>query len=258
MSTVELDYELVGPADAPVLMLAGSLGSTQQMWDPQVSALRDRFRVPRYDHRGHGGSSVPPGPYSIERLASDAVGLLDGLGIERAAFCGLSLGGMVGMWLGAHAPERLSALVLCCTSAHFPDRTQWRERTETVRAEGTEAIADGVVERWFTPEWAQSHPEQVQQARAMVVGTPDEGYAGCCEAIADWDGRDLLGRITLPTVVIAGADDPATPVAPHAETIVSGIPGARLEVLDDAAHLATLQRSDRANSLIVEHLATAV
>lgn len=255
MSTVELDYELVGPADAPVLMLAGSLGSTSRMWDPQVAALRERFRVLRYDHRGHGRSSVPPGPYSIDDLAADALVLLDRLGIERVAYCGLSLGGMIGIWLGAHAPERLSALVLCCTSAHFPDQTQWRERTRTVLAEGTGSIADAVVERWFTPEWGRTHPEQVQRAREMVAGTPDEGYAGCCEAIADWDGRDLLGRITRPTVVIAGADDPATPVAPHAEMIASGIPGARLEVLDDAAHLATLQQPQRANTVIAEHLA---
>lgn len=255
MSTVELDYELVGPADAPVLMLAGSLGSTSRMWDPQVAALRERFRVLRYDHRGHGRSSVPPGPYSMDDLAADALALLDRLGIERVAYCGLSLGGMIGIWLGAHAPERLSALVLCCTSAHFPDQTQWRERTRTVLAEGTGSIADAVVERWFTPEWGRTHPEQVQRAREMVAGTPDEGYAGCCEAIADWDGRDLLGRITRPTVVIAGADDPATPVAPHAEMIASGIPGARLEVLDDAAHLATLQQPQRANTVIAEHLA---
>lgn len=255
MSTVELDHELVGPADAPVLMLAGSLGSTNEMWDPQVAALREHFRVLRYDHRGHGRSSVPPGPYSMEELASDALALLDRLGIERAAFCGLSLGGMVGMWLGAHAPERLSSLILCSTSAHFPDQTQWRERAETVRANGTESIADAVVARWFTPQWALAHPDEVSQARAMVVGTPDEGYAGCCKAIADWDGRDLLGRITQPTMVIAGADDPATPVAPHAETIASGIPGARLEVLDDAAHLATYQQPQQANSVIAEHLA---
>lgn len=254
MSTVELDHEVIGPEGAPVLMLAGSLGSTSAMWDPQVAALGERFRIVRYDHRGHGGSPVPPGPYSIADLGSDALALLDRLGIERAAFCGLSLGGMVGMWLGAHAPERLSGLLLCCTSAHFPDATQWEERTATVRADGTEAIADAVVARWFTPEWAQAHPDEVERARAMVAGTPDEGYAACCEAIAGWDGRDLLGKITRPTVVIAGADDPATPPAPHGELIASGIPGARLEVLDDAAHLATYQQADRANAVIAAHV----
>lgn len=255
MSTVELDHEVIGPAGAPVLMLAGSLGSTSAMWDPQVAALGERFRIVRYNHRGHAGSAVPPGPYSMADLASDALALLDRLDIERAAFCGLSLGGMVGMWLGAHAPERLAALVVCCTSAHFPDSSQWRQRTETVRAEGTESIADAVVARWFTPEWAQAHPDEVDWARAMVAGTPDEGYAGCCEAIADWDGRDLLGRITRPTVVIAGADDPATPAVPYGEQIASGIPGARLEVLDDAAHLATYQQAERASAVIAEHVA---
>ncbi len=254
MSTVELDHEVIGPADAPVLMLAGSLGSTSAMWDPQVAALGERFRVVRYSHRGHGGSPVPPGPYSIAELASDALALLDRLDIERAAFCGLSLGGMVGMWLGAHAPERLSALLLCCTSAHFPEATQWHERTATVRAEGTASVADAVVARWFTPEWAQAHPDEVDRARAMVADTPDEGYAACCEAIAGWDGRDLLGRITRPTVVLAGADDPATPPAPYGELIASGIPNARLEVLDDAAHLATYQQADRANAVIAAHV----
>lgn len=253
MTSAVLHHELSGPEDAPVLVFAGSLGSTMAMWDPQVEALRDRFRVLRYDHRGHGGSEVPDGTYRIDDIAGDAVGLLDSLGIERAAFCGLSLGGMVGMWLGAHAPERLSTLVLCCTSAHFDDPAPWHDRVRAVRESGTSSIAEAIVERWFTPAWAGAHPEEVTRAREMVSGTPDVGYAGCADAIAHWDGRELLGRIAAPTMVLAGAQDPATPV-PHAELIAAGVPGARLEVLDDAAHLATIERADVATKLIAEHV----
>ncbi|MDQ3150387.1 MAG: 3-oxoadipate enol-lactonase [Actinomycetota bacterium] len=253
-----LHHDLSGPADAPVLVLAGSLGSTLAMWDPQVEALRDRFRVLRLDHRGHGGSPVPDGPYAIADLAGDTLELLDALGVERASFCGLSLGGMVGIWLGAHAPQRLSALVLCCTTARMPDVAPWGDRIRAVRAEGTASIADAVVEGWFTPGWAAAHPDVVAQSVAMIADTSDEGYAACCEAIAEWDGRDLLGRIEAPTLMLAAADDPATPVQPHAETIAAGIAGARLEVLDSAAHLATVERADAATALIADHVAAVV
>lgn len=254
MTATVLHHELSGPEDAPVLVLAGSLGSTLSMWDPQVEALRDRFRLLRLDHRGHGGSGVPDGPYAMADLAADTLGLLDALGLDRVAFCGLSIGGMVGIRLAAHAPERISALVLCCTTAHFDDVGPWRDRIAAVRRSGTAGIAEGVVERWFTPGWAASHPDVVAGARAMVAGTSDEGYAGCCEAIAGWDGRDLLGRIAAPTLVLAGSDDPATPAAPHAEALAAGIPGARLEVLEPAAHLATVERADEASSLIAAHV----
>jgi 3-oxoadipate enol-lactonase len=254
MSSVEVHYELSGPSNAPVVVFAGSLGSSLRMWDPQADALSGQFRVLRYDHRGHGESPSPEGPYAISELAGDVLALLDRLGIERVAFCGLSLGGMVGIWLGAHAQQRLTSLTLCCTSAHFDDPAPWLDRAAAVRAEGTASIAAGVVERWFTPDWAARHNDVVQRAAGMIYATPDEGYASCAEAIADWDGRDLLGRIIVPTLVIAGARDPATPVAPYAETIAAGVPRARLEVLD-AAHLATIERARQASALIGEHAA---
>lgn len=252
MKSVTVHHELTGPADLPVLVLAGPLGSTMQIWQPQVEAFAERFRVLRYDHRGHGGSPVPGGPYVIADLAIDVLALLDRLDIERAAFCGLSLGGMVGIWLGAHVPERLSSLVLCSTSAHYDDCGPYLERAASVRWVGTSAIAPEVVAKWFTPEWAAQHPEVVEQATQMIAGTADEGYAACCSAIATWDGRRLLGRILTPTLVIAGSQDSGTPVTPHAKTLAAAIYRAKLEVLD-AAHLAPIEQADQANRLIAKH-----
>jgi 3-oxoadipate enol-lactonase len=243
-----------GPRDAPPLVLSGSLGSTVDMWRPQVGPLTERFRVLRVDHRGHGGSPVPPGPYRMADLAGDVVALLDHLGVERVAWCGLSLGGMVGMVLASEHPSRIRSLVLCCTSAWFPDPQPWRDRIAAVAAHGTAPVADAVVARWFTPAWAAAHPAEVDAARTMVAGTPDAGYLGCCQAVEAWDHRDRLAAITAPTLVVAGAHDPATPVEPHARTLVAGIPGARLEVLD-AAHLATVERADEATALIAAHAA---
>jgi 3-oxoadipate enol-lactonase len=255
MRSVEVHHELTGPSDSPVLVLAGPLGSTLAVWDPLVGTLAERFRVLRYDHRGHGRSSVPSGPYAIADLAVDALALLDRLGIERAAFCGLSLGGMVGIWLAAHAPERLSSLVLGSTSAYYDDHGPWIERAASVRWVGTSAIAPDVVSRWFTPDWAAAHPEMVQQAIQMIAGTSDDGYAECCGAIASWDGRRLLGRISTPTLVIAGSQDLGTPVIPHAKTLGAAIYRAKLEILD-GAHLAIIEQADRANRLIAKHAAT--
>jgi 3-oxoadipate enol-lactonase len=252
--TVDLHHVDEGPRDAPVLVLSGSLGSTLEMWRPQVAALTERFRVIRLDHRGHGGSPVPPGPYRMADLAGDALALLDRLELERVAWCGLSLGGMVGMHLASETPERISRLVLCCTTSHFPDPTVWEERIAAVSSGGTGPLAESVVSRWFTPDWAAEHPEAVAEAVDMVVGTPDAGYLACCQAIEAWDHRDRLGAISAPTLVIAGSADLSTPVEPHARTLVEGILGARLEVLE-AAHLATVEVAGMATPLIAEHAA---
>ncbi|MCU1661738.1 MAG: 3-oxoadipate enol-lactonase [Pseudonocardia sp.] len=250
---VRLHHVDEGPRDAPVLVMSGSLGSTHQMWRPQVAPLTERFRVIRIDHRGHGGSPVPPGPYRVADLAGDVITLLDDLGLERVAWCGLSLGGMVGMYLGSEAPERLSSLTLCCTSSYFPDPSVWSERIKAVADGGTAQIAETVVSRWFTPGWAAEHPDVVAEAAAMVAGTPDDGYLASCQALEVWDHRDRLPAISVPTLVIAGSADLSTPVEPHARTIVDGIPGARLEVLD-GAHLATVERAGEATALIMEHV----
>lgn len=249
-----LHHELSGPADAPVVMLGNSLGTNLKMWAPQVDVLSRRFRVISFDQRGHGGSPVPPGPYAISDLGEDVVALMDQLGIERASYVGLSIGGMAGIWLGANAAERLGRLVLICTSAYAPPASRWHERVSAVRAAGnTDVIADAVVERWFTPAWSAAHPDRVAAHRAMIAGTDPDGYCSCCEAIADMDLRDSLPAVSVPTLVISAVDDLALPPE-HQRLIAEGIPGARLENVEDAAHIATAQRPEVVNRLIEEHL----
>jgi 3-oxoadipate enol-lactonase len=254
MTPIDVHYEVTGPDDAPVLVLSNSLGSTTAMWDPQVPVLAERLRVVRYDHRGHGGSPVPPGPYDLADLGADALALLDRLGVARVHWCGLSLGGMVGMWLAINAPERIDRLVLCCTSARLGPPSMWAERAATVRAEGVEAIADAGIGRWLTPGFIEREPAVAADVRAMLAATPAEGYAACCAAIEHMDLLDELGAVRAPTLVIAGTQDPATPPE-HAERIVARIPGARLELVD-AAHLATIEQPAAMTELIAGHLLT--
>jgi len=255
-SSVEEHHLLEGPGDAPVLVLSNSLGTTIAMWDDQAAALSERFRLLRYDHRGHGGSPVPPGPHKIEDLGRDVLLLLDRLEVERFSFCGLSIGGMVGMWLAGQAPECVERLVLCCTSARFAPDT-FDSRARTVRAEGMTAIADAVVERWFTPAFHKSRPDVVDWARRMLLDTPAEGYAACCEAVRDADLSGRVGAISAPTLVIAGADDPAAP-PDQAELIRDSIPTASLKVVPDAAHLANIEQPEAITQAILDHLSPVV
>jgi 3-oxoadipate enol-lactonase len=246
-------HVLSGPAGAPALVLSNSLGTSTVMWDPQVDALSEHFRVVRYDHRGHGASPVPPAPYALADLGRDVIELLDHRGIERASICGVSLGAMVGMWLGAHAPERVDRLVLCCTSAHLPPARAWAERAATVRTAGSTApVADAVLARWLTPAGLAADLQRAARLRAMLLATPADGYAACCGVIERLDLRADLPSIAAPALAIAGAQDPATPPS-HLEAIATAIPGARLEVLERAAHLANLERPDAVNRLILEH-----
>lgn len=251
--SVEPHHLLEGPEGAPVLVMANSLGTTLSMWDEQAHALRERFRLLRYDHRGHGGSPVPPGPYGIGDLGRDVLALLDRLGVERFSFCGLSIGGLVGMWLASEISERVESLVLCCTAARFAPPEQWDERAKTVRAEGLGAIADAVLERWFTPPFREGRPEVVEWAGQMLRNIPPEGYAGCCEAIRDADLRGRLGAISARTLVIAGSEDPAAPVK-QAEFIRDAVPGARLEVIPRAAHMANVEQPEVVTRAILDHL----
>ena len=252
---VALHHVIDGPEEAPVLLLGSSLGATGEMWAPQVPRLAQRRRVVRFDHRGHGGSPVPPGPYTIDDLGADVLALIESLGVERVAYAGLSLGGMVGQWLAIHAPERLESVALLCTSAHIPGDA-YAERAATVRAAGSPSVvADAVVERWFTPAWSREHPDVVARHRAMIAGIPAEGYAGCADAIAALDLRDGLTSIRVPALVIGARQDPA--LAPeHCEAIAAAIPGARLEILDPAAHLANVERAEEVTRLLLEHLET--
>jgi 3-oxoadipate enol-lactonase len=254
--SIAVSYRLDGPAEAPVLVLSNSLGTDMSMWDDLLPALVDRFRVLRYDQRGHGRSPAPPGPYTIAELAGDALALLDRLGIERVSFCGTSLGGMTGMWLAAGAPERIDRLALCCTSAHLPPRRTWSERAATVRAEGIQAVADAQLERWFTPELVERRPDAVERVRRSLLDTTPEGYAGCCEAIAAHDLRRELGSIRAPTLVLAAADDPATP-PDHGQLIADAVPGAGLVVLERARHLAVVERPQESARELLAHLTAA-
>jgi 3-oxoadipate enol-lactonase/4-carboxymuconolactone decarboxylase len=253
MSAVELHAVLEGPPDAPVVVLAGSLGSTLEMWDPQVPALAERFRVVRYDARGHGRSPVPPGPYVLDDLVEDLLALLDRIGVARAHVVGLSLGGMTAMRLAALEPSRVDRLALLCTSAKFPSPLPWAERAATVRAHGTGVVAEAVVERWFTPQLRGLNPALVERMRTMVAATPAEGYASCCTAIEQMDLLPDLPRITAPTLALAGAEDPATPPE-HLATIAGTVPGARLQVLPQAAHLANVEQAAAVNAALLAHL----
>lgn len=251
--TVALAHRLDGPEDAPPLVLSNSLGTTMAMWDPQLGPLSAHRRVLRYDRRGHGASPVPDGPYAIDDLGRDLLALLDALGIERVDFCGLSLGGMVGMWLASEAPERVDRLVLCSTSALLGPPEQWTERAATVRDRGMDAIVEAGLERWLTADFRAARPDVARRMGDMLRSAPPEGYAACCEAIRDLDLRERLGAITAPTLLIAGADDPSTPPA-HLERIRAGVPGARLAVLEHAAHLLNVEHPDVVTGAILAHL----
>lgn len=250
MSAVEVHRVVEGPPDAPVLVLSNSLGSVLTVWDPQIPSLSQRFRVVRYDIRGHGASPVPPGPYDIADLGADLLAVLDRMGVEHADLAGLSLGGLISMWVAANAPERVHRLILCCTSAWFGNPEPWLERAATVRRRGMSSIADAVVSRWFTPGFAARHEDEVARMRTMVAATPAEGYAACCEVVAKTDLRPDLSAIRAPTLVIVGAQDPAVPLE-RAEQLEAGITDARLAVVEDAAHLAVVEQPDEVTGLML-------
>jgi len=245
-------YERAGPEGAPWVVLSHSLGMDLSMWDEQVGPLAVSFHVLRHDTRGHGRTTVTPGPYSLEQLARDVLGLMDGLGLRRAHFCGLSLGGQIGMWLGAHAPERIERLVLCNTGARIGTAERWDERIAAVRQGGMASIGSSVPERWFSPEFRASSPGIVENARAVFEATPPEGYAGCCAAIRDADLHPGLAAIRSPTLVIAGSQDPATPPA-DGRCLAAAIPNARYHELQ-ASHLSCLEAADGFTSALAGFL----
>jgi 3-oxoadipate enol-lactonase len=235
-----IHVEVEGAENKPVLMLSNSLGTDLHMWDPQVAALTQHFRLVRYDRRGHGQSGVPKGPYTMEMLGRDVLAVLDALKIEKINWCGLSMGGMVGMWLGANAPQRINRLILSNTSAYFADKEIWNGRIKTVREKGLASIVGGTMERWFTQGFREREPNKIAWLSEMFLATDPEGYIGCGEAVRDMDHREILKSITAPTLVIAGRHDPATTVE-HGEFIRSRIPGASMTVLD-AAHIANVEQ----------------
>ncbi len=237
-------------------MLGNSLGTSTQVWDLQVAEFRRHFRLVNYDLPGHGGSPAPAAPYTIAALGAGVLALLDSLGVGHFAYCGISLGGMIGMWLASAAPDRIAALGLVCTSAYLPPADGWRARASQVRDTGMASVSATVVGRWFTPSFAATAPQVVSEFTAELERTDPVGYAGCCEAIADMDLRGDLPDIVAPTLVLAGADDPATPPE-HGAAIADLIDGARLQEIPAAAHLATVEAADTVTRGLLAHLRAA-
>ncbi|MFG2001897.1 3-oxoadipate enol-lactonase [Spirillospora sp. NPDC048911] len=242
-------HRLDGPEDAPVVVLGPSLGTSTELWDPQMPELAARWRVLRYDLPGHGGSAPPADAVTVEDLADGVTELLDLLEIDRVAYAGVSLGGAVGLALALRAPERVASLILCCTSPRFGPPEGWHERAERVRREGTGPLAETAAERWFTPGFDGAAPYV-----GMLRTTDAEGYAECCEALARFDASQRLAGVAAPTLVIAGAQDAPTPPAGHAEVLATGIPGAGLVVIDGAGHLANAERPGPVTRAITAHL----
>jgi 3-oxoadipate enol-lactonase len=254
--SVEVHHQLEGSETAPVLMLSNSLGTALDMWEDQMPTLTEHFRVLRYDQRGHGRSPAPPGPYSIDELGVDVLELLDRLGLDRVNFCGASLGGMTGMWLAINTPHRIDRMALCCTSAHLPPPDRWFERAATVRGKkGMEAIADASLERWFTPALRKRRPDVVARLKRTLLEIDAEGYAACCEAIAEIDLRPQLGSISAPTLVITGEDDLSTP-PDHGRLIAEQVENGECLMLSPARHLANVERAEDVNRALVDHLVT--
>jgi len=252
---LKIHHALSGDASAPVVVLSNSLGTNFTMWDLQAPVLEKRFRLLRYDTRGHGRTDVPAGPYTLDQLGRDVLGLLDALKIDRVHFCGLSMGGMIGMWLGVHAPQRIHRLVLCSTAPKIGTPETWNPRIEAIRKGGMNAVASAVIERWLTPEFRARAPEaSVAMLGLLQIASP-VGYTACCEAIRDADLREAVASIRSPVQVIMGASDPATPPA-DGRALAARIPGARYAELD-GSHLCNIESPERFNETLLGFL-TAV
>lgn len=248
----QIHYQWDGQLDAPVLMLSNSLGTDLSMWDPQIPALLEHFRVLRYDARGHGASELSPGPYTMDLLGQDALALLDQLNVQQAHFCGLSMGGMVGMWLASRYPDRIGRLALCNTSAKIGTVESWNDRIGKVEKGGMAAITPAVLERWFSPRAHRDAPETIERIRKLLLATPGAGYNACCAALRDMDQRDALQNITAPTLVITGTHDLASPVS-DGKLLAQRIPGAEYIELD-AAHLSNQELPEAFTMHLVKFL----
>lgn len=245
-------YRYDGPHDAPLLVLSNSLGTDHSMWDKQLPVFTRHFRVLRYDSRGHGASAAPAGPYTIEDLGQDVIHLYQALGITRAHYCGLSMGGMVGMWLAANAPERVDRLALCNTAARLGPPQLWDARIEAVRAGGMPVIVSAVLERWFNAAFIRQANGAIDHMRQVLANTSAEGYIACCEAIRDMDQRATLSRIRAATLVIAGALDAVSPPT-DGHFLANAIAGARYVELN-AAHLSNIEAADAFTETVVRFL----
>jgi 3-oxoadipate enol-lactonase len=252
---VQINYELSGKTDAPVVVLSHSLACSMVMWDPQLDLLEAHFRVLRFDTRGHGASDAPQGSYTLEQLVDDAIGLMDGLEIDRVRWVGLSMGGMIGQGIALHHSNRLESLVLADTAAIIPDAAQplWQERIDAARNQGMQAVAESTLERWFTPNYLKQNPPEVDQIRRQILATPVAGYIGCSEAIRRLNYLDHLSAIQIPTLIMVGADDPGTPVE-ASEAMHAQIKGSNLVVIPEAAHLSNIEQSEIFSTNLMAHL----
>ena len=252
---LDVTYRFDGPADRPVLLMSNSLMSNLTMWDPTVPALADRFRILRYDTRGHGQTTVTPGPYSIGMLADDAVGLLDALGIRQAHIMGLSMGGMIAQQIGARYPDRALSLLLCDTASEMPPRTMWEERLAIARSQGISGLVDGTIKRWFTAPFIERAPQEIAKVREMILGTPVEGYMNCAGAVRDMAQTTMLLKIKAPTLVITRRQDPACTVE-QSTVLHRMIDTSRMIVIEDAAHLSNIEQPSVFNREIRNFLDT--
>lgn len=251
---IDIEYRIEG--SGPWVMLSHSLSTDLRMWDGQAAALAGRYTVLRYDTRGHGGSGVPPAPYAFADMAADALALLDALGVAKASFVGLSMGGMIGQHLALAAPERLQRLVVASSTSRIPPEGAaiWEERIATVRARGMAAMVESTLGRWFTEAYRRDHPDVMERIGGMIGNSPPEGYIGCGMAIRALDITGRLAAVRTPTLVVVGEQDPGTPVA-ASRAIAEAIPGARLAVIPDASHLCNIQQAEEFSRLLLDFLA---
>ena len=252
---ISVNYTLEGPASGPVITMSNSLASNLSMWDPQLPALISRYRVLRYDTRGHGGTEAPAGPYSLDTLTEDVRALMQALGITRTHFVGLSMGGMIGQIMAIKYPQMLQSVVLCDTMSRVPSEAKplWDERIHTAETRGMEPLVEPTLGRWFTEPFRQQGAAVLDQVRTMIRTTPPRGYAGCCHAIAALNLTEHLPAITLPTLIIVGEDDPGTPVA-ASRVIHEHIKGSELVILKSAAHLSNLEQPGAFNQALTAFL----
>ena len=249
---ITMQYEWAGREDAPVLVLSSSLGTTLSLWEPQLEAFAQHFRVLRYDMRGHGGSTTTSGPYSIEMLAQDLLGLLDELQVASASYCGISIGGVIGQWLAMQAPQRFHHMVFSNTAAKIGTLDGWNQRMEQVRHEGMSGVADAVIARWFTKKFMSAQPETIGAMRKMLLACDPEGYTAACAAIRDMDLRTLASGIRVPVCILGGAHDPTTTME-DAKWLQYQIAGSRLIKLQ-SSHIANVEAVTEFNAAVLQFL----
>ena len=252
LPNAQIHYELRGPENLPVLVFSNSLGTTLEMWDSQLGDFTKHFRVLRYDTRGHGRSEIKPGDYTIAELAADVLQLLDHLQFDRVHFCGLSMGGAIGIYLGAHSAQRFRKLVLCNTAAKFGTPETWNARIQAVQSGGMKAVAGGVIERWYTERFRNQHMLETEVTRTMLENANPRGYLSCCAAVRDVDARPYLANVSVPSLVLTGTYDPVTPPS-EAQFLVSHIPASRYAEVS-AAHLSNIEARDDFNQHVLKFL----